>query len=146
MASPGMTPPPIHPREVRPGRAWYIVAAMVAILGVTAGPILALVLFGSMFSLSKDIPAMRAELDARTHRSRGRDEPRLTTERGRRSPAGVGQLGAFGYRLVVPVGQPTLGQEHLSRGVGTAPGLPERLHRERQRRIELAEQIVHFGQ
>jgi hypothetical protein len=53
--------PPVDPRELRPGRAWYAVAAVIALLGVCAFPVLIALGVNSFGSLKPPDPHIRAE-------------------------------------------------------------------------------------
>lgn len=54
-------PPRIDPRQLRPARKWYVVAGMVAVLGILAGGGLGAV---GMTSVMRDLPNLVAEFDA----------------------------------------------------------------------------------
>ena len=53
--------PQIDPRQLRPGRAWYWIAGVIAVLGICIGP--GLSVFG-FASLRSDLPQIKQEFDA----------------------------------------------------------------------------------
>jgi hypothetical protein len=53
MTYPGAAPPRIDPRQLRPGRGWYWVAAIIALLGILIAPVL-LVVGVSVFGATVD--------------------------------------------------------------------------------------------
>ncbi|MGH3715230.1 MAG: hypothetical protein ACRDT4_17460 [Micromonosporaceae bacterium] len=56
-------PPPVNPSEIRPGRAGYWVAGVIAVLGVCAG--IGIAAFG-FSSIAGDLPKMKAEFQGET--------------------------------------------------------------------------------
>lgn len=54
-------PPRVDARELRPGRAWYVVAAVIALLGLCAFPVLGALGVTTLGSLKAPDPAIRAE-------------------------------------------------------------------------------------
>ncbi|WP_203902905.1 hypothetical protein [Virgisporangium aliadipatigenens] len=61
----GYPPPPypIDPRDVRPSRAWYLVATVIAVLGIVAAPLLVVLGFASFGSAIGQLPSLDTQFN-----------------------------------------------------------------------------------
>jgi len=58
--------PQIDPREVRPSRGWFVVAGIIALLGLLAAPVLIALGVGAVTSIADDLPTIKTEFGTRT--------------------------------------------------------------------------------
>jgi hypothetical protein len=66
MGYPAPQPYPIDPRDVRPSRTWYVIAVVIAVLGVVAAPVLVLLGVASFGSAIGQLPSLDAQFNGGT--------------------------------------------------------------------------------
>jgi len=66
MGYPAPQPYPIDPRDVRPSRTWYVVAVVIALLGLVAAPLLVVLGLASFGSAIGQLPSLDAQFNGGT--------------------------------------------------------------------------------